>query len=187
MDPPAGVRERTSQHGEARSQRVWPGQISLEHALDAMRSSDKLALPLNLIAAAEQEGRQDWLTTLQETIKGLKSAWSVHIGAFPAQRPDRLGRSRNASWPESCAQGAVAPSRGRWAAGLGRSCCRCVCTPPRRSTPRPPHSCSSDAGWARACRRDARPSRIRQTVASSVAAAACRSSVSLAGLDVCAR
>lgn len=45
-----------------------------------MRSSDKLAMPVNLVAAAEAQGRQDWLTTLPETIERLQMAWSVQLG-----------------------------------------------------------------------------------------------------------
>ncbi|MDQ6784432.1 MAG: aminoglycoside phosphotransferase family protein [Actinomycetota bacterium] len=37
-------------------------------------------MPLSLVAAAEREGRQDWLTTLPGTIRHLEKAWSVHLG-----------------------------------------------------------------------------------------------------------
>jgi streptomycin 6-kinase len=38
------------------------------------------AMPANLVAAAECEGRQDWLTTLPGTIERLESVWSVQLG-----------------------------------------------------------------------------------------------------------
>lgn len=45
-----------------------------------MRRCDKLALPLNLVATAQREGRQDWLTSLPATIERLQAAWSVELG-----------------------------------------------------------------------------------------------------------
>ena len=37
-------------------------------------------MPVNLVAAAESEGRQDWLATLRETVDRLETNWSIHLG-----------------------------------------------------------------------------------------------------------
>ncbi len=46
-----------------------------------MKFPDELALPVNLVAAAECDGRQNWLTTLWKTIEHLETAWSIRLGA----------------------------------------------------------------------------------------------------------
>lgn len=45
-----------------------------------MEFPDELALPVNLVAAAECDGRQNWLTTLWKTIEHLETAWSIRLG-----------------------------------------------------------------------------------------------------------
>ncbi len=45
-----------------------------------MKFPDELALPVNLVAAAECDGRQNWLTTLWKTIERLETAWSIRLG-----------------------------------------------------------------------------------------------------------
>lgn len=45
-----------------------------------MRASEELAMPVILVAAAERDGRQGWLTTLPGTIERLETAWSLQVG-----------------------------------------------------------------------------------------------------------
>ncbi|MBO0684824.1 MAG: hypothetical protein J2P45_16855, partial [Candidatus Dormibacteraeota bacterium] len=40
----------------------------------------EFALPTNLVAAAEAEGRQGWLMSLPETIRRLQAEWSIDVG-----------------------------------------------------------------------------------------------------------
>ena len=40
-----------------------------------------MALPRNLVAAADEEGRTAWLATLPATIERLARAWSLTVGA----------------------------------------------------------------------------------------------------------
>lgn len=46
----------------------------------AMRPPDELVMPVNLVAAAESEGRQDWLTMLPGMIEYLETVWSIQLG-----------------------------------------------------------------------------------------------------------
>lgn len=45
-----------------------------------MSSFDELAMPVDLVAAAEREGRRGWLTTLPGTIGHLETVWSLQLG-----------------------------------------------------------------------------------------------------------
>ena len=40
-----------------------------------------MAMPANLVSAAEREGRQAWLSTLPATIARLRTEWSLEVGA----------------------------------------------------------------------------------------------------------
>jgi len=44
-----------------------------------MESPHEWAMPLNLVAAAEREGRRGWLTTLPATIRHLEARWSIQV------------------------------------------------------------------------------------------------------------
>jgi streptomycin 6-kinase len=41
---------------------------------------DRLAMPRNLLDAAAQEGRQDWLATVPGTVRQLRGLWSLDVG-----------------------------------------------------------------------------------------------------------
>ena len=45
-----------------------------------MTAPDQLVIPVDLVCAAEREGRQEWLDTLPETIGRLETAWSIRVG-----------------------------------------------------------------------------------------------------------
>ena len=47
----------------------------------AMGGSAQFPVPLNLAAAAEQEGRQGWLGSLPATIEDLERRWGLDVGA----------------------------------------------------------------------------------------------------------
>lgn len=45
-----------------------------------MPEPGQLVIPVDLACAAEREGREDWLAALPETIGGLETVWSIHVG-----------------------------------------------------------------------------------------------------------
>lgn len=47
----------------------------------AMSGRDELSMPMELVAAAEYEGRGGWLTTLPATIRQLEARWSIVVEA----------------------------------------------------------------------------------------------------------
>ena len=51
-----------------------------DHAGVTMGSPHALVIPANLVAAAEREGRQGWLTRLPAAVRRLEAQWSLTIG-----------------------------------------------------------------------------------------------------------
>lgn len=48
--------------------------------LMGMSEPYRLVMPVDLVCAAEREGRQGWLATVPETIGRLEKAWSIRVG-----------------------------------------------------------------------------------------------------------
>jgi streptomycin 6-kinase len=64
-----------------------------------MGAVDTLPLPRNLVDAAERDGRQGWLATLPDIVRGLEQQWSLTIGApfQPGGQTAWVGPARSAS------------------------------------------------------------------------------------------